>query len=167
MSSKISIDNLIKAASDGDINTVRALLDRGVDINGKNDKFGFTALMKAATNNKESVVSLLLDKRADVNIKNKHGYTALDIAKNNGCDGVVAIIANKATPLEVSVAVVDGETDQLQIQRINNNSKSISKESSEESEYIEVIRREAIGSSGLSEIIDCDYFHSVSKHTHQ
>ena len=47
----------------------------------------------------------------------------------------------------------------------SNNNNIISKESREESEYIEVIRREAIGSSGLSEIIDCDYFHSVSKHT--
>jgi hypothetical protein len=56
---------LIRAAACGDLDTVRALLKRGVDVNEK-DGPGFTALMFAAAGNLE-IAKALLDAGADPN----------------------------------------------------------------------------------------------------
>ena len=70
--------DLIKASSEGDIETISFLLDRGVDVNMK-DYGGSTALMLASFGGHTETVSLLLDRGADVNMKNTGGHTALDI----------------------------------------------------------------------------------------
>lgn len=76
------------------INDVKLLLDRGADLNIKNNK-GNTALMYACLLNHEPIVKFLVDKGADLNIKNNEGYTALDIALNQKYRKIANIIKRK------------------------------------------------------------------------
>jgi len=75
-------DKLIKAAQEGHADVVRALLDKGADVNAKR-RDGWTALMIAANNGHADVVHALLDKGADVNAKDNDGVTALMAAAGN------------------------------------------------------------------------------------
>ena len=68
-------EDLVSAAKDGNIASVKSLIDRGADINAKSEK-GETALMNAAINNIESV-EILLTHGAKINEKDKDGNTAL------------------------------------------------------------------------------------------
>jgi ankyrin repeat protein len=57
---------LMRAAAHGQLNSVRDLLQRGADVNQK-DEAGFTALMLAARQGNHDVVKTLLDAGADPN----------------------------------------------------------------------------------------------------
>src|SRR5262249_11430067 len=67
---------LAKAIRDGDLKTVRAQLDAGVDVNAR-DADGNTPLLLAAVYAGPECVELLLKKGADVNAANKAGATPL------------------------------------------------------------------------------------------
>ena len=58
---------------------MKALLDKGADVNAKDDKER-TPLMSAAYRGYLEVVKLLLEKGADVKAKDKGGLTALMFA---------------------------------------------------------------------------------------
>ena len=83
----------------GDAKAIRVMLDHGADVNAF-DPNGRTALMYAAVSDLLPVdcVKLLLDRGANVNAIDKHqksgdtGYTALDIAKQNGNTPVVDLL---------------------------------------------------------------------------
>jgi ankyrin repeat protein len=62
---------------------VKALIDKGADVNAK-DKDGQTALMLAAGGGYTEIVKALIEKGADVNAKNNTGDTALSLAKKGG-----------------------------------------------------------------------------------
>ena len=62
------IDALATAARQGDVATVKTLLDEGVDVNTK-FRYGATALSFAADHGHLEVVKLLLERGADVNVK--------------------------------------------------------------------------------------------------
>jgi uncharacterized protein len=70
------------AARQGEMESTRALLDAGADINQK-DSDGNTALVLAILNNHYDVAQFLIDRNADLNIGNKDGraalYTAVDV----------------------------------------------------------------------------------------
>ncbi len=69
--------DLIIEAGFGEVDTVRILLNRGADVNTK-DNYGFTPLIFAAKYGHTTTVKLLLTRGADVNVKSKLlGYTAL------------------------------------------------------------------------------------------
>lgn len=68
-------DLLWVMAYGGNIETVRALLDKGADVNARHD--GWTPLMAAADQGQLEVARLLLSKGADVNAKTEDGYVAL------------------------------------------------------------------------------------------
>jgi len=70
---------LIVAATYGQIEAVRLLIEKGADINTKNNN-GSTALHAAAFLAHPEIVKLLLDKGADVNARNNRGETAIYIA---------------------------------------------------------------------------------------
>ncbi len=70
---------------------VQALLDKGVDVNAK-DNHGFTALIWAAKGGHTEAVQALLDKGADVNARDNTGKTALMIAASRGHKEIVQLL---------------------------------------------------------------------------
>lgn len=70
---------LLTAASKGDVVTVKAMLDGGVNANTK-DENDITALMYAARKDRADVVATLINKGAEINAKDKGGWTALMFA---------------------------------------------------------------------------------------
>lgn len=75
-------NRLLDAAGKGDTNVVKAMLERGADVNAK-DNEGETALRLAVTSGKTDVVKLLIEKGADVNAISEDvlfGGTALMLA---------------------------------------------------------------------------------------
>ena len=79
--------SLVKLCEDGDLEEVKAALQRGVDVNTK-DEDGETGLMVAVENNHNSVVELLLKTpNIDVNLKSDWGncalYHAVYYSRNN------------------------------------------------------------------------------------
>ena len=75
-------------ARDGDTEGLRALLDRGADVNAAADA-GWTALMSAAFNGHDACLTVLLDRGADVNLQSNNGMTVLIYAAFNGHDAIV------------------------------------------------------------------------------
>jgi ankyrin repeat protein len=65
---------LVEAAARGDVAQVKALLDKGANINAKLN--GRTALMQAAWNQHIDVMRLLTKRGADIRAKDYAGYTA-------------------------------------------------------------------------------------------
>ena len=90
-------EQLYEAARKGDAAEVKALLDKGADVNAK-FRYGATALFKAAERGHTEVVKLLIERGADVNVKDTfYGATALYWASDKGHVGVVrAILAKSA-----------------------------------------------------------------------
>ena len=70
-------DPIHVAAAAGDLAAIRAELDKGVDVNAK-DNGGRTPLHYAAKYATKQVVELLIPNGADVNAKDEDGKTPLD-----------------------------------------------------------------------------------------
>jgi hypothetical protein len=68
---------LISAATFGNTEIARALIEAGVDLNLTNDE-GSTALLTAAFLCRSEIVQMLLEHGADLNVRNNAGATALD-----------------------------------------------------------------------------------------
>lgn len=71
------------AAECGYVNTVKKLLDAGVDVN-VSDYTKATALHKAASRGRLEVVKVLIQAGADVNAETNRGYSPLELASENG-----------------------------------------------------------------------------------
>jgi hypothetical protein len=81
-------DPIHRAAARGDLAGVQAELDKGVDVNAKDEQGenefgqrGQTPLHYAAT---KEIAELLIAEGADVNAKDNNGVTPLTNATNNG-----------------------------------------------------------------------------------
>ena len=68
--------HFIMACQNGHEAIVSLLLEKGADVNAKNND-GWTPLHWASENGHEAIVSLLLEKGADVNAKDNDGETPL------------------------------------------------------------------------------------------
>jgi ankyrin repeat protein len=73
---------LVFAAREGDIESARALLDAGADINQQTE-YAWTALLTAVNNRNYQLAKFLLERGADVNLANKGGWTPLYLATDN------------------------------------------------------------------------------------
>ncbi len=82
---------LIEAIRNGDRDMVNVLMDGGADANSS-DSEGATALMFAARTRCLSCVAALLKRGANVRLKDRHGDTALDIARRAGRTGAAELI---------------------------------------------------------------------------
>jgi len=82
-SSSSSGKQLTDACEKGDLATVRKLLDKGVDVNWK-DELGFTPLSWASGYGHVQIVKLLLDRGAQINMQDNNGWTALMDASDYG-----------------------------------------------------------------------------------
>lgn len=81
------ITQLMRSSLNGDESAVRSLLDRGADVNAR-DNDGETALMAASFSGHVGVVKLLLDRGAEVNGRSRTGWTALNLAVKRSNDEV-------------------------------------------------------------------------------
>ena len=90
-------EQLYEAVRKGDAAEVKALLDKGADVNAK-FRYGATALFKAAERGHTEIVKLLIERGADVNVKDTfYGSTAMGWALQKGhTPVVVAILAKSA-----------------------------------------------------------------------
>src|SRR4051812_1572174 len=73
---------LIFAAREGDIETAKALLDGGADIN-QTTNYNWTPLLTAINNRHYQLAKMLLERGADPNKANNGGWTPLYIATDN------------------------------------------------------------------------------------
>jgi len=85
---------LMRAARDGERETVKALLEQGVDIEAR-DAYGWTALKYAAANGDSESVKALLKKGAAVNVADGHDDTPLMAAAMYGNVDSVKILIEK------------------------------------------------------------------------
>jgi hypothetical protein len=98
---------LIGAARTGDIEQVQDLLDKGADVNSRNE-WGLTPLMAASQGDHIDVGKLLLEKGADVNTKQKDGWTALMVASFKGHNDFVSLVLEKG--VDVNAKTENGVT---------------------------------------------------------
>ncbi len=71
------------ASRTGNTEQVRALLNKGANVNAKNQAGG-TPLHTAAYNGRINTVQLLISKRAKINAKDKDGWAPLHAAAQEG-----------------------------------------------------------------------------------
>jgi len=76
-------NELIKSSSDGHLEVVKSLIDKGADVNVK-DSGDWTALIWSSAYEHLDIVKYLIGKGADVNAKDNGGYTALMESSSNG-----------------------------------------------------------------------------------
>jgi len=91
-------DNLVAAARDGQTKIVRSLLDKGADVNAKNN-VGSSALTMAAIGGHEDVLRELLKHGANVQAQNRDGVNAL----YGACQGGHAAIVNELLKHDIDV----------------------------------------------------------------
>ncbi len=91
---------LRRAAEEGDIEKLKSLIEKGVDVNAK-DKEGYTAIYDAAARGHKDVVELLINKGAEINIhvdieaKNSGLWTPLQTAVRHNQASVVELLISK------------------------------------------------------------------------
>ncbi|XP_071582418.1 uncharacterized protein [Temnothorax nylanderi] len=101
--------DLHRAAQEGQLDVVNALLNRDADVNLE-DFEGWTPLHCAAQNGHLDVVNALLNKGADVNkINNNQGVTPLYLAIQNGHKNIVEILL-KVKDININVKTDNGVT---------------------------------------------------------
>ena len=99
--------DLIIATQLGNTSTILELLDKGADLEAKNE-YGETALMVAVKSNNQELVKILLDKGANVYTKNLMGHTPLMIAFLIGNEEIIKSILDIYSGAEVRARDKDG-----------------------------------------------------------
>ncbi len=89
-----------EAVADGDVQRVRALLDRGIDVDAR-DRYGQTALMRAAHAGQREIVETLVAYRANLNMTAKYGLSALMLAVVAGHADVARLLATAGADLSL------------------------------------------------------------------
>ena len=88
-------EELFAASRKGDAAAVKALLDKGADVNAK-WRYDTTALLMASGRGHLEVVKLLIERGANVNVKDTfYGQTPLSSAAQRGSTDVVALLLAK------------------------------------------------------------------------
>jgi len=94
-------EELFAAARKGDATALKALLDKGIDVNAKTH-YGATALSYACEKGHAEVVKLLIERGADVNAQDTfYGEIPLGWASGNGHIEIVKLLLDKgARPVD-------------------------------------------------------------------
>ncbi len=101
-----------KAAERGDLEAVRAFLDKGADVNELTGTYIFnTPLMWASLKGHAEVVKLLIDRGANVNLANGQ-ITALGLAAQFGHEDVANILIMKGANIAVALEGVQQQKEQ-------------------------------------------------------
>ena len=88
------------AAEIGHEAMVKLLLEKGAELETKDDICGQTPLLWATRNGNEAVVKLLLEKGAELDAKDRNSQTPLSWAAQNGHEAVVKLLLEKGAGLE-------------------------------------------------------------------
>ena len=108
--SKGGLTALVFAARQGSIESAKALLEAGADIN-QGDADGNNPLLIAILNNHDELAQILIDKGADVNAANKDGraalYAAVDAHDVDWSDRPLVKEADKISSLDVIKSLID------------------------------------------------------------
>ena len=107
---------LHQAAIDGDVATVRALLEQGMDVNTDFGRTGLTALHYAARHGHLDIVRVLLDRGADINATSRLRETPIKFAAEYGHLEVVRLLIERGAKTGIKG---DGQTP-LQVAERNN-----------------------------------------------
>ena len=108
---------LLAAVKAADVDTVRSLVDQGVDVN-QTAPDGATALHWAVHRNDAGLVDLLLEAGADVSAKNRYGVQPISLAAENGNANILeALLEAGANP---NAALPEGETVLMTAARTGN-----------------------------------------------
>lgn len=91
---------MIHSARVGDVNTMQAVLNKGVDVNHI-EKRSYTALIAASAAGDFEMVQFLLDDGADVDLRDSDGDTALMKAMKNNHLEIMAILLEKASVADI------------------------------------------------------------------
>lgn len=97
----------MRAAASGDIETVRRLIDDGVEINGQSPN-GTTALIAAVKNGKTEVACELVEMGADLGISDQDGLNAIAWAQKKGLTPFLTVLKERDLLGEV---VVEADVD--------------------------------------------------------
>lgn len=112
--SKGGLTALVFAARQGSIESAKALIGAGADIN-QGDADGNNPLLIAILNNHDELAQILIDKGADVNAVNKDGrsplYTAVDAHDVDWSDRPLVKETDKVTSLDVIKSLIDHKAD--------------------------------------------------------
>jgi ankyrin repeat protein len=101
-------EDFLKAARKGDIETVRSLLAKGVDVNTKSN-YGATALSFACDRGYTELVKLLLEKGADVNVKDTfYNATPISWAAQRGHAEIVKALLDKGAAISKDQVLMMG-----------------------------------------------------------
>ncbi len=88
-------EEFLAAARKSDVAAVKAMLDKGVDVNTKNH-YGATALAYACDRGSVEIVKLLIERGADVNVRDTfYGATPLTWAVDKGYVEIVKLLLDK------------------------------------------------------------------------
>src|SRR5258706_4866617 len=102
---------LILASTNGPLESVKALLDAGSNVNAK-DVRGMTALMYAITSDHHDpeIIKLLLARGADVSAKSNAGETAADWARKSGAPAALQALNLKPAAPMAAIKISDSKT---------------------------------------------------------
>ncbi|ESW23486.1 hypothetical protein PHAVU_004G051200 [Phaseolus vulgaris] len=92
-------DKLCAAAKKGEVRTIQKLLEKGADLNGR-DQHGWTALHRASFKGRMDVVKVLVERGVEVDAKDEEGYTALHCAAEAGHVDVTEFLVKKGADVE-------------------------------------------------------------------
>jgi len=95
MVSPFKVSPFCLSIAKGDFETVKKLIDLGVDVNQKSN--GMTPVMYAARYNRTEILRLLISKGADLNEKSDKGMTALKFAELSNAHEAKEIIKETLT----------------------------------------------------------------------
>jgi len=93
---------IVEASKNGHIDIVKTLIEKGVDINTKDD-YGYTSLSYAALKGHSEVVDLLIEYGADINARNHWGGTALVQAVFFGHIDIAKILIDNGADMNVTI----------------------------------------------------------------
>ncbi|KAL9117500.1 MAG: hypothetical protein Q9187_005963 [Circinaria calcarea] len=98
---------LIWAAEGGHEAIIQLLLEKGADVDAK-DENGHTALHEAAFKGNKAVIRLLLEKGADIKVKDKDKWTAMHAAALSGHEAIIQLLLEKGADIDAKDE--DGQT---------------------------------------------------------
>jgi len=102
---KKGIPLLCISARNGNLNTLKLLLDSGAQVNLIAEDRGSNALFDSALERKKEIVKALIEAGADMNIQSKDGQTALVVVVGAGDEDIVELLARAGADPDIKDAL--------------------------------------------------------------